>query len=73
MLGHVPESQWGTLKTIQQDHLSRDDMTELLCHLQAIALSKSHLIETLIRQRRLLNFFRYIVNVLKFQTLDASP
>ena len=49
MLGHVPESQWGTLKTIQQDHLSRDDMTELLCHLQAIALSQSHLIEILIR------------------------
>ena len=39
----------GTLKTIQQDSLSREDMMEVSCYLQAVAASKSHLVEILAR------------------------
>ena len=39
----------GTLKTIQQDSLSREDMLEVSCYLQAVAMSQSHLVEILTR------------------------
>ena len=39
----------GTLKTIQQDSLSREDMMEVSRYLQAVAASQSHLVEILAR------------------------
>ena len=39
----------GTLKTMQQDTLSKDDMLEVSRYLQAVAVSQSHLIEILSR------------------------
>ena len=39
----------GTLKTIQQDSCSKDDMLEVSRYLQAIAISQSHLVEILTR------------------------
>ncbi|MEW8544926.1 MAG: hypothetical protein AB2693_15475, partial [Candidatus Thiodiazotropha sp.] len=39
----------GTLKTLQQDSLSKDDMLEVSRYLQAVAVSQSHLIEILSR------------------------
>lgn len=39
----------GTLKTIQQDSCSKDDMLELSRYLQAVAISQSHLVEILTR------------------------
>ena len=39
----------GTLKTMQQDSLSKDDMLEVSRYLQAVAVSQSHLIEILSR------------------------
>ena len=39
----------GTLKTMQQDALSKDDLLEVSRYLQAVAVSQSHLIEILCR------------------------
>ena len=39
----------GTLKTMQQDSLSKDDLLEVSRYLQAVAVSQSHLIEILCR------------------------
>lgn len=39
----------GTLKTIQQDSLSKEDMLEVSRYLQAVAMSQSHLVEILTR------------------------
>ena len=39
----------GTLKTTQQDSLSKDDLLEVSRYLQAVAVSQSHLIEILCR------------------------
>ena len=39
----------GTLKTIQQDNLSKEDMLEVSRYLQAVATSQSHLAEILTR------------------------
>lgn len=39
----------GTLKTIQQESLSTDDMAEVSRYLQAVALSQTHLVEVLTR------------------------
>ena len=39
----------GTLKTIQQDSCSKDDMLEVSRYLQAVAISQSHLVEILTR------------------------
>ena len=39
----------GTLKTIQQDSCSKDDMLEVSRYLQTVAISQSHLVEILTR------------------------